>query len=164
MEILKESAKLLDKANDAVVGKGKRIQYFGKFRAYLFANFMVITLTCIVGAVVGIARGEFPVMMLMLVAAAASLLVCFFLWKSVAKKVPERERKMMFRIFFMSSIFVFGKVLLYFTIVLIPFLRIMGGKFEYGEFLVEDEWGVHKVYLYTNLMGEYVDAYGNIYV
>lgn len=153
----------MGKITDAVQGKGTRIQYFGKFRAYLFFNFILLAFTCALFAVGGLLRGE-PYMLVILPAAIPNLLIAYFLWRGVEKKVPESERKTIFKIFCMTSVLVFGRVLLCFTVIFIPLSLALGGAFEFRRYVVRDAYGDHVMYLRYNMNGELVDAFGNKYV
>lgn len=163
MGLVKGSMNVLDSATNALLGKGTKIQYFGKFRAYLFANFGILALVCAAIAFVGVTQGEFYMLSMLLFAAAFGF-VSYLLWKGVAKKVPEAERKTIFKIFCMTSILVFGKVLLCCTVILIPFALAIGGAYDYQKYVVTDEYGRQKVmYLRYNKQGDLIDSSGNKY-
>lgn len=114
------------------------IQYFGKFRAYLFANFAVISLGLLFAVFMFFLKGEPEVGVLLLIFLAGSALIDVLLWKSVEKKVPQDQRREVFVAFGVNGILISAKILLSLLVITIPLVLHIGGEFEYKEYTIID--------------------------
>ena len=145
---------------DQGIGYFQKPEYFGKFRAYLFFNFIVIGLVLLLVTFAFFKQGESAAAMGCLMMTVFDLAICYLIWLPVKRKAQPKDRRLVFRGFFATSVLVFGKVLLYALIITIPLAMKIGGynPFSYrrtntGEIvLCREKWN-----------GQIEDTYGNIY-
>lgn len=116
--------------------KGADIRYFGKFRAYLFANFALIAVGLLFAIVLSFTEKEVAVGFLMSFFLAGSVLIDVLIWKGVEKKVPLNQRREVFVAFCINGLLVFAKVLLAVLVITIPLALHIGGAFEYKEYTI----------------------------
>lgn len=144
-----------------------RPKFYSKFRAYLFMNFEVITVAALMMAVMYAMSDESDTLAAAggcLLVAAGSAFICMRLWKTVSKKVKPEERRLVFLGFEMTAILVFVKVLLCFTLILIPFVMHIGEENPYVyRYINEGEHAGSTVLMRHKWNGQYEDIYGNIY-
>lgn len=142
-------------------------KYYNKFRAYLFINFLVIALGVLILAFRFLFSGEddtMPAAVMCAMLAAASAFISYLLWKGVAKRCNPAERWLILRGFSATGLFVFGKILLMFTLILLPFARAMtwGSDYVY-RYVDEGEHAGELVLMRYKLNGQLEDIYGHVY-
>ena len=149
---------------DAGIHHFQKPEYFGKFRAYLFMNFIVIGLLLLMASITFLGLGEKEAGFGCLMMTAADAVILFLLWLPVAKKAKPEERGLVFRGFFCTSVLVFGKVLLFCTIIFIPLALRIGGynPFEYRT-LSSGALAGQTILVRQKWNGQFEDRFGNIY-
>ena len=152
---------------DQAASEVQRPRFYGKFRAYLFCNFAGISLVALlltISFLFSDEPGHMETAGGMAVLTAFPILICWLIWKSVARKVPRQERGLVFGGFVVTGILVFGKVLLCCTIVLIPLALRIAGEVEYRyHYVREGTLAGSYVLMRCKLNGQYEDIYGNVY-
>lgn len=142
-------------------------QFYSKFRAYVFVNCVLFVLLGIMISLKCLLSGErdsFPLAGFSLIFAVIMIIFCKKLWESIAQKVPENERKLVFWGFFSTGVLTLGKLILYCTIILIPLIAYLGGEYKYTYRKIEEgEHAGEVVLMRYKLNGQLVDIYGNIY-
>lgn len=136
---------------------------YSAFRAYCFFNFAVLGLIALIFGLTQLGSdtvfgGGLIVMGLMGVG------IAYLFWMPVAKKVPAAARGAVFSNFCVTGIFTFGKVLLMFTLILIPLAIKIGSDSTYAEMLITTgpNAGETVVVRYVG-NGQYQDTDGNLY-
>ena len=135
-------------------------EYFGKFRAYCFFNFIVIAAVLLLCTIAFFTKGETSAAMGCLMMTAFDVLICYLIWLPVKKKARPEERRVVFRGFFATSVLVFGKVLLFVLIITIPLAFRIGGENPYKYLRLENGTVVLARQKWN---GQYEDSFGNIY-
>lgn len=142
-------------------------QFYSKFRAYLFINFLIIALGLVILAfrfMLSKENDTMPAAVMCALLAAANAFVSRLLWKGVARRCKQEERGLVFRGFFATGIFVTGKILLMLTLILIPFARAMAWGSDYVyRYVDEGEHAGETVLMRYKLNGQLEDIYGNVY-
>lgn len=159
MIIKRGALKILERLNN-----GKEIQYFGKFKAYLFSNFMILSLLLLLLTCKFFLDGDIEVSLGMFVLLAGSALIAWRTWKSVEKKVPRHLKNKVFVAFCINGLLVVGKIVLVILIITIPFVFFIGGEFEYKEYTILD--GPNRgetVFARNHGNGEVIDTDGKIH-
>lgn len=135
---------------------------YSAFRTYCFFNFAVLGLMVLVLGLTQIVSdtvfgGGLIVMGLI------GLGIAYIFWMPVAKRVPAASRRAVFSNFCVTGLYTFGKVLLFFTLILIP-LAIKIGNDPYEEMLITTgpNAGETVVVRYVG-NGQYQDTDGNFY-
>ena len=149
----------LDQATTAVQDR----RLYGKFRAYLFCNFggiAIVALALTLRFLFSDEPDNLEVAGGMAILTIFPALITWLIWRSVAKKVSPEQRLPVFWGFFSTGIFVLGKVLLCFTIILIPLALRIAGHNPY-------EWrrtsSGATILVRRKLNGQYEEVEGNIY-
>ena len=115
---------------------GREIQYFGKFRAYLFGNFVILSLLLLLITCKFFLDGDIEASLGMLVLFAGGVLIAWWIWKSVEKKVPRHLRNKVFVAFCINGLVIVGKIALIIMIITIPLVFLFGGEFGYKEYTI----------------------------
>ena len=139
-------------------------QYFGKLKAYLFINAFFLGIAILVVTVFSLMQGETEAGFGALILLVPLLVIAYMIWHSVEKKVKSGEKHVVFWSFFATGVLVFGKILMFMSIILIPLALMIGGEFEPEYKFVESGlFSGRYVLVRRKFNGQYEDNYGNIY-
>lgn len=141
-------------------------KFYGKFRAYVFANFALIALTFWLIIFFNPDHEPHPEFLVLVIPfTAICLLICYLLWRPVRRKVREEERRMVLWGMFATGILTIGKILFFFTLILIPVALAIGGEYDQYEYryVTKGRYAGERVLARRKWNGQMEDIYGNIY-
>lgn len=163
-EQLPENYNFLDVETSRAIEYFSAPEYYGKFRAYLFVNFSIITVGMIVCIIRCLSEGDGETTMGFVTMAALLAGFCWLLWHPVAKKVRPEERRLVFFGMLSQGLMILIKLIMLFGIVTIPLINRVNYYSLYEYRYVSQ--GRHKgeyVLMRLKMNGQWEDIYGNKY-
>ena len=155
-----QTAQKPPRAEAAPAALPQHVKLYGKFRAYLFANFAFLALGFgVIGPLIYMKQDK-EIALIFFIIGIPCFLIAALIWHSVSKKAKLYGLTGVMPAFVANSVWVMFKVMMLFSIILIPLALGLGKSLDWetrytdsGEF----------VQVYQTGYNEYRDAKGNVY-